>query len=314
MTADSLEWQSTLDVSSRKRILRQVLDEAPAPLFAVIDGAYFDDLETELASLDIVCKSLFLDGGDPDLRKEGPWIIALTDEARRSHVEILSLEKPCVVFWSCQEGERALVRHLRRINQILVPDDRQSKAGAESRVRYERVLFRHWDPNVLGIILPVLDRVQYSRLLGPADIVVADATYYGGLRRGSRPNEAVELGGGVLQLRPDQIDRLSQAMADRSRRRTLGFLREYSTPQIAALDDEQLIEKIKTYERQAGDFGIDQHRARMRFSWLMIAGNDRFLEQRGVSDYLRKGPGNPNQRMNLLAEAMAEASYRRGAP
>ena len=30
------------------------------------------------------------------------------------------------------------------------------------------MLFRHWNPRVLGALLPVLDEVQLSRILGPA--------------------------------------------------------------------------------------------------------------------------------------------------
>ena len=55
--------------------------------------------------------------------------------------------------------------------------------GGTEKPRYERVLFRHWDPNVLGAVLPILTRSQFARFLGPADGVVFNGPDYGGVRR-----------------------------------------------------------------------------------------------------------------------------------
>lgn len=296
------------------RAFHDALNTVAGKLFAVVDGAHFDDLEDELADLGIPSRSLFLRGGSEAMRRDGPWLVDIQDEGTRMHIVELALTKHCVVFWLCAGGGNVLWKHLRTINEVLVPDDRiEGNIGAEGAlIKYERVLFRHWNSNVLGDIIPTLNKPQRARLCGPAQMV-----FFNGLRPGSlKQLRDREIGDdtlrGPLRFEPGQIGKISQTIADRSRRRIFAFMREHPTPQISTLDDEQLMKKIKFYEAQASEFGIDQHRARLRFSWLMIAGNDRFTEQPGVRHYLRNGPGNPNYRMDLLAEAMAEAALRKG--
>ncbi len=74
------------------------------------------------------------------------------------------------------------------------------------------------------------------------------------------------------------------------------------------MSDAELRSRVVGYDNQAREFGITHERASGRFAWLMLSSDDRFLNQPGVKNYLKNAPHEPNKRMDLLAEAMAEAA------
>ncbi|NKC52280.1 hypothetical protein HED63_26680 [Ochrobactrum cytisi] len=47
------------DTQSDRDVLRTALDTMPTPIFAVLDGCYFDDLKEELSKSGIIGRSLF---------------------------------------------------------------------------------------------------------------------------------------------------------------------------------------------------------------------------------------------------------------
>ena len=82
----------------------------------------------------------------------------------------------------------SLYGHLRRLNLARIPAwAAAGKAGPEPGVDadrgYEAVLFRHWDPRVLGALLPVLDEGQFARVVGPAAELCFFAADFGGIKR-----------------------------------------------------------------------------------------------------------------------------------
>jgi Domain of unknown function (DUF4123) len=142
-----------------------------------------------------------------------------------------------------------LVRHLRGINMAEIPVDRydsdpalpgddggtaaalaaaKAEAAAHSHeheghdhghdhppfvppVRYELVLFRHADANVMAMLLPLLDADQVSRLFGKASGLVLDAPDHGGLKAYPRPQNLPDMSNGWLQIRPEQYEGLGGA-------------------------------------------------------------------------------------------------------
>lgn len=118
------------------------------------------------------------------------------------------------------QTQASIVRHLRGINMAEIPVDRydaEPKGGddggeaaaiaaakaeidahakahsddhghdhehlvVELPVRYELALLRHADPNVMAMLLPLLDASQVSRLFGRAAGLVIDSPDHGGLR------------------------------------------------------------------------------------------------------------------------------------
>lgn len=117
-----------------------------------------------------------------------------------------------MVFWVGDRGlsEETIYRHLRGINRIFLPLERDALAGLsgsvsgeagdislaagdaqegasfaldleEARGRSEIVVFRHADPNVMMQVLPALSPEQVVRLMGPAEeIYFAPAEAWGG--------------------------------------------------------------------------------------------------------------------------------------
>jgi hypothetical protein len=142
--------------------LRNIVDSMPAQVFAVLDGAMFDGLTSILRAKSIHAVSLFRDHADLDVESAGPWLVSLN--TARQIDEVFNLIAGCShafgVFWSCTTDEADTLRHLRTLNMVLLPTP-----GLET---HEAVLFRHWDPNVLAIVLEVLRADQLIEVLGPA--------------------------------------------------------------------------------------------------------------------------------------------------
>ncbi|MHC1550370.1 DUF4123 domain-containing protein [Phyllobacterium sp. K27] len=284
------------------RAFRAALDTLPGPLFAVLDGGQFDDLEDELADAGITSRSLFLSGGDDDIRRDGPWMVALNDRRTRNHIEELALEKPCAVFWSCPEGEQALWRHLRSINEIMIPDDRiegnDGKSGTP--VKYERVLFRHWDPNVLGSFLPLLTAEQFMRLFGPATAILINATSQGGLKRALRPEHPSKPTKGLLTIRRDQLEDVDSERRAAYCKQMSAHLREMAPHETARMSEQELNGRVLKYEASGNRLGLTQERSLGIWGFLMIASGDRFEHQPEIKQFVQSGPGTPDENMETL--------------
>jgi hypothetical protein len=292
----------TLDIPNAEnatRAFRAAIDMLPEPSFAILDGGHFDDLQDELADAGINSRSLFLPGGDADMLRDGPWLVSLTDRSIRAHIEGLAVEKPCAVFWSCPDGEQALWQHLRSINEIMIPDDRiagnDGKSGTP--VKYERVLFRHWDPNVLGSLLPLLHAEQFARVFGPATGILMNATDYGGLKRAPRPNDLPSPKPGLLQIEPEQIDSLKEAMLHSSRLRIARYLKGNVPPHFSGTTDSYFWGVTLASEETADELGIRTERGRARWSYVMMLSDGKAAGAPEVRNYIQDGNGTPDNRV-----------------
>lgn len=306
-----------LDVRDSETIagaFRAGLGALPDPVFAVLDGAHFVDLEDELAEAGISSRSLFLKGGDEELRRDGPWLVALQNEHARAHIEELALEKPCAVFWSCPEGEQALWRHLRTINEILIPDDRiaGNVGRSEQPVQYERVLFRHWDPNVLGSFLPLLTSEQFARVFGPATAIFMNATDYGGLKRAPRPENLPEVAGGSLRIEPEQIEQMKTVMLHASRLRIARFLKGNIPPHFTGITDDFVWGATLASEQSADELGIKTERGRARWAYVMTVSDGKAASLPEVRDYIQDGKDTPDNRVKSLIQHTADAIRQQG--
>lgn len=163
--------------ASAVTVLHDHLAAMPGPRFAVLDGALYSDLRGELADRSVAAVSLFRDHPDHDVENAGPWMATLDGPEATKAVLELSLEanRASGVFWSCPGGEAVLLQHLRTINMVLLP--------APDVKSHQAVMFRHWDPNVLAMVLGVLDKVQLREFIGPAETLVFDAPDFGGIFR-----------------------------------------------------------------------------------------------------------------------------------
>ncbi|WP_051247648.1 DUF4123 domain-containing protein [Inquilinus limosus] len=299
------------DASTAAAALAAALDELPAPLFAVLDGGLFDDLPGDLTRRSIACRSLFLDHADKEVERAGPWLVRLADERIRAHVVDLAVAKPCAAFWCWAGGDMALWRHLRTINEVLIPAQGAPENGGAARGT-ERVLFRHWDPNVLASVLALLDPAQFARVLGHGRAIVLNAPDHGGVRRAPRPADLPSAPRGPLRLTAEQMDDLQDSMRHASRQRIRRYLLDVAPREIGVLGERRLDEIILESERTGRTLGLVSERARGRWAYIMVRTNGRALEQPGLREWITDGAGPPDAKVRVFLQAMARAERDEG--
>jgi hypothetical protein len=293
------------DQESMAQAFRVALDQMPRPLFAVLDGGQFDDLEDELADVGIEARSLFLRGGDEEIRRDGPWLVALDNPETYAAIEELALEKPCAVFWSCLEGEQVLWKHLRSLNEILIPDTRfADNIGMRPPATHERVLFRHWDPEGLAPVLRQADIEQFARLLGPAQMILMNAPGDGGLVRAPRKQNLPRPPTGPLTLRAEQLE----AIDNRSRKeycsRMSAVLREMAPEETSRMSEAQLDELVLRYEASGNRLGLFQERSLSIWGFLMLTTGEKFENSPDIREFVVNGPGTPDENVETLLDQM----------
>lgn len=297
------------DIGESAQRLRQTVDEMGGPVSVVLDGGAFDDLPDALASQAIASRSLFLEGVPADFRRAGPWLSEVTSASMRAHVEWLDTHHNCAVYWSCPSGPGALYRHLRTLNEVMIPvENAEDGSQAEAaKQRYERVLFRHWDPNVLGAVLPILTRSQFARFLGPADGIAFNGPDFGGVRRVRKAENMPDAAIGPLRLEPEQIERLKAAMLHSSRLRIARFLKKNTPPNFSGIDDDFVWGATLASERTADELGIHTERGRARWAYVMVLSDGKAADLPEVRDFITEKGASPDLRVKELISHAADA-------
>ncbi|MEW9310642.1 DUF4123 domain-containing protein [Labrys neptuniae] len=306
------------DPEATAEALRQALGKMPRPLFAVLDGGLFDDLPGDLTRKNIACRSLFLDHADKDIELAGPWLVALVDDDTLNHVADLALAKPCAVFWSCPGGDMALWRHLRTINEILIPAETASGEGIGERPsgEFRRVLFRHWDPNVFASVLPLLSGAQFARVFGPAEVILMNAPDYGGLKRATKRTDWPEPARGLLRIESDQIGRLQEVMVHSSRLRIARYLKENIPPNPPGISDETAWRATLANEKTSHQLGIQTEAGKARWAYLNIVSDNKATEIPEIRRYIQNGEESPDEQVRSLMRHTIDAlrTYGKGVP
>ncbi len=292
------------DSQTVARTLRATLNSMAPTLFGVFDGALFDDLASDLAARGISCRSLFLEPNDTEMERAGPWLVVLDNGEALEHACTLAMRRSCGVFWSCPEGEQALWRHLRSINEIMIPDVRFPERDPGAPKKYERVLFRHWDPNVLISVLPQLDADQFVRLFGPAQEILMNSISSGGLTRAMRPDGPPTSSTKPLTIRADQLEAVDLASRAKYCARMSSILRQMAPQETAGMSDAALNEKILLYEASGNRMGLTQERSLGIWGYLMLTSGDRFESQPEIRGYLQSKPGTPDENVETLLDQM----------
>ena len=97
-------------------------------------------------------------------------------------------------WWAWPHGSEALWRHLKRLNLVEIPAHRDEpivgrrQIGAINRAaKTETVVFRHGDPHVIRLLMPILSPVQKALLFGGAAAIIADRWWRATRRQANRP-------------------------------------------------------------------------------------------------------------------------------
>lgn len=295
-------------------VIRAALDTKPSSLFAVLDGGHFDNLEEELSKSDIIGRSLFLKGGNADIRRDGPWLVLLRERKVLEQIEEIAQQQPCTVFWSCQAGEHALWRHLRSINQVLAPDDRvpQNDGKSGRPVIYEKVLFRHWDPNVLAGFLPLFSLEQLARLLGPADGILVNVSESGRFKRALRPAYLPKAPRGPLRIEPEQIETVSQSKIRNMVGRVSEYLRLVAGEQTRGMSNDEISAFSLGSIREAMNLGVTSEGSHCRWAYMKLLSGGRISTSPSVIGAMRADDVDisPNDRVTILMQKIIQETRR----
>jgi hypothetical protein len=302
---------------------RKLIDAAermpPVPLFAVVDGAQHGDLPHLLRIQGLTGRSLFLDHADAEIEAASGWLVPL--DGASGLAKLLSVsDEQCgsLVLWSCPLGETALHRHLRTINIVQIhqgaipgdePETVAENAGAESETPakppFGSVLFRHYDPDVIASLLPLLDEAQFARIFGPATHILMYSGGHGGLRSAPRPEGLPIAPRGPLRISAEQIEDLELAMSEARDARIGVYLRNFAPDAAAEMDDHGLARFVAESNASGHELGLTTERAQGFWAYMMLNSKGRIARDATVRDYVTSEPetGTPDDKVyNLMSE------------
>ena len=283
-----------------------VLRRLPGQVFAVIDGAHFDNLPARINKVGLKALPLFEDEIDLPSLAQGPHLVSCPNGYAIEQVRDVCSGAPAVVWWAWPKqdaAEDAIYSHLRRLNLVEIPSHRADaivgtrRIGAVDRSSpTETVIFRHGDPHVMSLLLPILDPVQLAQVFGGA---LAMAMYATGMEQISlvpNPDPLAASGFGRLELSSSQYDELAGVYGRGLRRRAVyEFVHQMREPDVK----ERELRVLDAYDR-AEAYGC----ASMTQIWEFIALDrrygPRFEMQEGaerVLDALRLPDASPEERL-----------------
>lgn len=252
--------------------LAKAVEALPVSRYAVLDGAHIDALPEALRQHRLPFAPLYLEAGNEDGVRAGPYLAALeTRDAIRTAIA-LTEGKPAATFWSWPGSLATLRRHLRGLNLVEIPNQRRAHGGDPA---YETVLFRHWDPNVLAVTLPVLREDQRARFLGEGLGLAFDADEYGGVKQVARPAALPAKPRGMLRLSAEQMEAITARRVAASRIRIEAYLRDVAPDQASQMAPSALSGLVAMSQKQAADLRLTSERDIGLWSYLQLVAGGR---------------------------------------
>jgi hypothetical protein len=254
------------------------------------------------------------DSGNPLQEKQLDLIAAITADL------------PAAVYWigDADLTEAKLWRHLRTLNMVLIPkgygedDPPPLEPGAET---HDALMFRHGDGNVLAEVLPVLDAVQFSRVFGPANMLMFLAPDHPAsdgsiIRRAVLPDDAPPAPPGMLKLSMEQMAGIEDMRLKRSQQRIVKYLRDVAPVQTTQMGDKEVVDRTALYLKEGRALGVRTEAGLGRWCYLQVITNGEIGRQKSVTDFVTKrnlgnNPGaSAEERVEILMW-MASAQARR---
>ena len=285
--------------------------------FAVVDGGLYDDLPGLLRREGLMARSLFLDHADAEAERAGPWLVSLAQsEGAPDAVFALVGGRPAVVFWSCEDGEMALHRHLRTLNLARIPAwAAAGEAAPRNEVkpdRYETVTFRHWDPSVLGALLPALDATQFRRIIGPADEMALWTEDHGGLKRVVPDPAWPAAPAGLRPIETNQIQLLTPRRGIAAQRRIALYLRDVALEQTKGVSDDGLLHQVRYSEEVGQRLGLRTERANAQWAYLMVVSKGAVANQPEITRFIRESGQSPDHQVDAAMRQLIAAAREQG--
>lgn len=209
------------------------------------------------------------------------------------------MEAPCLVFWSCVDGEEALYRHLRSINMVRIAERRTGRHPDA----FEWVVFRHADPDVLAQTLPAFDQAQFNRFLGPGAVVFLPADDYAdrpGPLRARRQEGSLPVGTGPLTLDAETLGKIEQRRDAAIRAGIVRQLRETTPSDLGEFTEEEVRTAVARSEATAAELGIRSAENRRKWAWLDLASDGNFGRSQSVRDHVGRANADHDWDMDTL--------------
>ncbi len=293
--------------------LHAIVSGFTAPAYALVDGGHYADLPTLLGRERLLGRSLFLSTADVEVQRAGPWLVTL-DRLPDAIDKVLSIVegKPAAVFWCSDAGEVSLWRHLRGLNMAKIPawaaDGLEAPARIDATDVFETVAFRHWDPRVLGALMPTLDAAQFARVLGSSREVAFLSDDHGGARRIICDRSWPAASPGLLTLSSSQIVALTDRRLSASHRRIMAYLRDVAPQQTVEVSDEDLLYQVRYCESVGRDLGITSERGHAQWAFLMVLSEGRIASDRQVVEFISDSRRSPNVQIEEALKGAIEAA------
>ncbi len=286
--------------------LSEMLAEWPAPIFVVLEGALFPNLPELLRQASIPARSLYLEyGNNASVVRTAPRLAQLD---RRALDRLLSIDGMTerAVFWRYDAAdEPALFRHLRTLNLVEIP---KSPEGATDppdifSETTRTVIFRHWDPNIIELTLPIMTPQQLRRFFGSAQAIAIEGAK--GAAQAKHRDHWPAATRSRLQFDATQMSALADAMSQRSRRDVAAYLREVAPERVAQMNELELLAWLNDNERQGRAAGLTTERALGQFASLSLLSRGEFARSASALDYLRAAPDGADPAIGRLMVAVA---------
>jgi hypothetical protein len=218
-------------------------------------------------------------------------------------------EPGALVIWSWPKGEMALYRHLRTLNLVQIPNEAKAEAEAEGEdvsdmPSFETVLFRHWDPNVLGGLLPLLDRPQQARFLGAATGLAFQPPDGAGPFAAARPLGLPLPAPGMLRFSPEQIAGVTAGRMHASRLKVLRYLEEVDPGSLDGLPSQARLQRAMDYERSGDAHGLVSESAHMKWAYLNSISDGEIARSPETMDFFRHRTDHPDVVINVLLDEL----------
>ncbi|AKI00504.1 protein of unknown function (DUF4123) [Hoeflea sp. IMCC20628] len=287
--------------------LIKILDGIEGRRYAVVDAAHFDNLQDLLNEVGLPFHPLYLDEKDPspDTEIAGPHLVELPTRGSARKLIALADGKPAIVWWVWPErGDGTtdeIYRHLRRLNVVEIPeenvapdmpDEEEDSAGTLDAAgekngardhgdhgpppagpqRYELVIFRHGDPSVMAMLLPLLDAALVSRLFGDANYIVVDQ---GNLASFPRPQFLPEKPRGWFRIERVEYRQIEELRLNWLSQRTGKYLRQYASNYITGMSNTDFHSNTKNWIIEAKKFGVTEESAFRKWCFLQAISKGR---------------------------------------
>ena len=316
------------DINGPSDALKDALGAAQAPLYAVLDGAKFDDLPDLLFDNDFSHKPLYRDMGSEvrEVAQTTPqfvrfdkwdyWENALSPAQRLDALLEIVDDTSAAVFWEYEGEPKRLFRHLRAINNVIIPRDADTPPMPDpldpegetfgNTATHQQVLFRHADANVMAQVLPVLSPKQLTRFMGPAQAVIfapeEEWLMEGEVVRIENPKDTYNPSH-PLKLSQIDMDAIDEQRLAGQRRSTMQFLRKQAPEYCKRYNDKDLYDLVFIWEMAGEDIGLEEDEAYRAWSLLAVLSDGNTVKDPKLRQRFSESHKKPDQ---LVTDILAE--------